>query len=184
MHPNKSEKDVESDCISDSTDSSSFGEVSQMRTSLPNLAMEVDRYGISDRAAAAIATAVLVDLGLVTEDDHSKVIDKNKIKRERRKARKNFQSNATQNRKDFHAFYFDSRKDDTVKKKKEGDKWYTHTEKEEHFVLVSEPGCEYLAHVAPASSKSKPVADCLIGRLSDMGLLSGIEVVGFRQYKC
>ena len=46
------------------------------------------------------------------------------------------------------------------------------------YVLLSEPGSKYLAHVAPASSKSEPVADCMIRKLTDMGILSGIQVVG------
>ena len=34
---------------------------------------EVDRYKISDRAAAALSTALLRDLGLVTNTDNSKL---------------------------------------------------------------------------------------------------------------
>ena len=47
-----------------------------MRISLPNLVKEADRYGISDRATASLATAVLIDVGIVTKDDQSLVIDK------------------------------------------------------------------------------------------------------------
>jgi len=61
---------------------------SQMRLPLPNLAKEADRYGISDRATASLATAVLIDIEIVTKEDQSLVIDKSKVRRERMKLRK------------------------------------------------------------------------------------------------
>ena len=76
------------------SDSSSSETSKQMRVSLANLAREADRYGVSNRAAASLATAVLVDFGIVTNADRSKVIDKNKLRRERIKLRKQFQENA------------------------------------------------------------------------------------------
>ena len=55
---------------------------SQMRVPLPNLVKEADRYGISDRATASLATAVLIDFGIVTKADQSLVVDNNKMHRE------------------------------------------------------------------------------------------------------
>jgi len=52
-----SETDSDFDVAVPSSSSSSAPK--QMRTSLSNLARECDRYGVSDRSAAAIATAVL-----------------------------------------------------------------------------------------------------------------------------
>src|SRR6218665_2944291 len=43
---------------------------------------------VSDRSATLLATSVLHDLGLVSPIDRSKVIDRSKIRRERRKNRK------------------------------------------------------------------------------------------------
>jgi len=40
-----------------------------MRIPLPNLAMQADRFGVSDRAAAALATATLIDVGMIQKDD-------------------------------------------------------------------------------------------------------------------
>ena len=40
----------------------------------PNLARICERYQLSDRAAAAVANSVLVDVGLVTEDDKTRII--------------------------------------------------------------------------------------------------------------
>ena len=46
---------------------------------LPVLARTCDRYSVSDRAAAAIASAVLEDVGLITNEDKTSVIDRNKL---------------------------------------------------------------------------------------------------------
>ena len=55
--------------------------------SLPTVARELDRCGLSDRAGALITSAVFLDLNLITKEDRSSVVDKNKIIRERTKAR-------------------------------------------------------------------------------------------------
>ncbi|KAG8323826.1 hypothetical protein J6590_106494, partial [Homalodisca vitripennis] len=65
----------------------STSNTSQMRLSLQSTALVSDRFGISDRATAAIASSMLFDLGMVSESDTSLVIDKNKIEREKQKAR-------------------------------------------------------------------------------------------------
>ena len=42
-----------------------------------------ERYQLSDRAGAAIATSALQDMGIVTNEDKSLVIDPSKLRRER-----------------------------------------------------------------------------------------------------
>ena len=58
-----------------------------LRRGMPALARACDRHGLSDRSAAAVASAVLEDFGLVTAADSSNVIDQSKVRRERRKTR-------------------------------------------------------------------------------------------------
>ena len=58
-----------SEAAESDSDSSSSETGKQMRVSLANLAREADRYGVSNRAAASIATTVLVDFGIVTNAD-------------------------------------------------------------------------------------------------------------------
>ncbi|GBM39369.1 hypothetical protein AVEN_126504-1 [Araneus ventricosus] len=58
---------------------------SQNRLDFPTLARECDRYGISDRAAASFASSVLQDIGIVHEGETSHVVDRNKIRRQRKK---------------------------------------------------------------------------------------------------
>ena len=57
----------------------------QNRMNFPTVAGVSLRYGASDRMTAAIATAALVDIGLITEEDSSKVLDHHKVHREKLK---------------------------------------------------------------------------------------------------
>ena len=92
---------------------------------LPALARTCDRYGIADRTAAAIATAVLEDFGIVNAFDTSNVIDPSKIRRERK--RKHSQLKSSQDSKLVRGIYFDGRKDKTLENTKEGSKFYQRT---------------------------------------------------------
>ncbi|GBN43065.1 hypothetical protein AVEN_187987-1 [Araneus ventricosus] len=61
---------------------------SQNRLDFPTLARECDRYGISDKAAASFASSVLQDIGIVHEGETSHMVDRDKIRRQRKKALK------------------------------------------------------------------------------------------------
>lgn len=76
--------------------------------SLKNLSIICDRYGISDRAAAAVASAVLQDVKINNE-----VIDKSKLRRARQKLRKETLSQGQLDT--IPALFFDGRKDKTLK---------------------------------------------------------------------
>ena len=58
------------------------------KVKLKRLAREVDRYGISNRAAAAIANAALMDYGFITETNKMLLIDHKKMERNRKISRK------------------------------------------------------------------------------------------------
>ena len=72
------------------------------RQKLTALALACERHGISDRAAATIASAVLQDIGIVTETNRSSVIDRNKVRQERH--RKRIELQACQTSKVLRAF--------------------------------------------------------------------------------
>lgn len=93
----------------------------QMRLPLPALARTSDRYGLSDRAAAAVASAVLQDLSVVIPDDSSHVIDRSKLRRERAKKRK---YGIERNSVVLVGLFLDGRKDKTVVNQKRGGKFY------------------------------------------------------------
>lgn len=101
------------------TNAETLGEVSGIRTvgrDLPELARACDRYGVSDRSAAAIASAVLEDVGIITENNSLSVIDKNKVRRQRWKARTELQMSETQI--ELRGLFFDGRKDQTLTNRK------------------------------------------------------------------
>ena len=119
---------------------------------LPTLARACNRHGVSDRCAAALASAVLQDFGVITPTDKSKVIDKNRIRRERKKsAHLQFCKQAD----DLCGLYFDDRKDKTLINTKEGSKHYRKTVVEEQLSLIQEPGSRYLGHVSPDNGSAK-----------------------------
>ena len=60
----------------------------QNRLKIPKFVAELDRYGISDAAGAAVGTALLWDMELVTAENSKFIFDKYKIRRERKRNRK------------------------------------------------------------------------------------------------
>ena len=72
-----------------------------------------ERYQLSDRAGAAIATSTLQYMGIVTNEDKSLVIDPSKLRRERERCRKEICQEEVSNFKYVSELYFDGRKDAT-----------------------------------------------------------------------
>ncbi|GBN63888.1 hypothetical protein AVEN_219045-1 [Araneus ventricosus] len=74
----------------------------------------LDRFGISDRAASAIVSAALQDVDIIAESNVLNVVDRNKIRRGRTKARTTLLSQViTDYDDDQFGLYFDGRKDRT-----------------------------------------------------------------------
>ena len=117
-------------------------------------------FGVSDRAAAEIATGVLQDMGLVSEEHRGMVIDKAKVRRERSKMRRSITENEKEEDR-LIAVYFDGRKDDTGVKKAVDGKIYLNMIKEEDFVLKSQPSGQYLNHVTPSSGRAEDVSEAI-----------------------
>lgn len=82
-------------------------------SNIDSLARTADRYGVSDRVAAAIATSVLEDLGIVTEIDNSNVIDRSRVRRARSSLRLKEKQSSSLDEALF-GIYFDGRKDQTL----------------------------------------------------------------------
>ena len=59
----------------------------QNGVTLKELAMDCERYEVSDRAGAAIASATLKAFEIVTEEDKRYVVDRSKLQRGRQKYR-------------------------------------------------------------------------------------------------
>lgn len=90
-----------------------------------------DRFGVSDRAGAAIASAVL-------SASSSQIIDKSKLRRERKKTREIVIKEQTVS--EIPALYFDGRKDQTMTVIEKDGKKYQRRILEEHISLIKEPG--------------------------------------------
>ncbi|CAH1110479.1 unnamed protein product [Psylliodes chrysocephalus] len=97
---------------------------------IPVLARTLNRYGISDRAGAAVASAVLQDIGIINNEDKSSIIDKNKIRRARSRKREGILEK-NQNLS-LRGLFFDGRKDETLKVEDGGRRKI----REEHITLI------------------------------------------------
>ncbi|KAK4879073.1 hypothetical protein RN001_007219 [Aquatica leii] len=87
----------------------------QMRIQFITFAKTCDRHGISDRSAAALASAVLNDIGVVTPEDSSQIVDRSKVRRERQKTRFTLRlQELNVNVIRVHRIYFDGDKDKTL----------------------------------------------------------------------
>ena len=81
--------------------------------------MQADRFGVSDRAAAALATATLIDVGMIKKDDDRLVNDRSKVRRERQKVRQSMKGGKCGV---VTSIYFDGRKDQTLMNVKVNDR--------------------------------------------------------------
>ncbi|CAH1106157.1 unnamed protein product [Psylliodes chrysocephalus] len=131
----------------------------KMRVNLIAFARECDRYGVSDRSAASLSFALLQDLGIINEQDTSEIIDRNKVRREREKHRKELQN---KNMEVVKALYFDGRKDKSLTHTKKGDKYYYSTITEEHISSVKKQGSIYFGHLAVSSGSAVVIKDAIL----------------------
>ena len=179
-HTSSTEEDIDDD--SDDEDIMLMKEKpklkdTQMRVKLPSLAIACDRHGVSDRAAAGIVSAVLQDIGIIHSEDKTKVIDRSKVRRERRKKRCAVRTEASNT---INGLYFDGRKDKTMIQIKERDgKFHRKIITEEHISIVAEPGSSYFGHITSSGGSSKIVSAELIKYLKSRNVdTSTIKAAG------
>ena len=72
------------------------------------------RYQVSDRCASALATSLMKDLGIVTEEDVSSIVDRSKIRREKGRVRKEEVEKRLPDVSKLTCIGFDSRNDPKV----------------------------------------------------------------------
>ena len=84
--------------------------------SLKNVVRECMRWGVSPKAGASIANAALIDAGVVTKDNQTKIIDKNKLKRQMEKYQVDIREKEMEELQKAppEGIYFDGKKDDTL----------------------------------------------------------------------
>ena len=160
---------------STSTDTSQSSAVSQFlaemqnpsiqnRKKWPNLARICECYQLSDRAAAAVANSVLVDVGLVTEDDKIRIIDRSKLRRERERFQNEIRSEEQEHFGLVNAVYLDGRKDATqIVAQGPNEKHYRSVQLEEHYtVVVSQEVITLLTFLMKMAKVEQLSKSCLI----------------------
>ena len=160
--------------------------VSQNRMPLANLAKEIikecDRWGVSPRAGAAVASAVLIDAGVVTKDDQTKIVDRNKLKRSIASYRESLSISASidwELSDDIEGIYFGGKKDPTlVFEKDEQGKLRQRCYEEEHYTLGIEPNSEYLIHLTPEGGCACDICAAILTQVKETTLDKSWKVVG------
>ena len=136
---------------------------------LPNTVLICDRFVLSDRSAAAVANAVLQDVGFLSEANPSIVVDRHKLRRERQRVRKALQKGGDESSLPILGVYFDGRKDKTLSQSKDGDKYHRRVRPEEHISIVKEPGSVNWGHVTPFSGKALSISNSITSFLQEEG---------------
>ena len=85
---------------------------------MPTIALEADRFDVSNRAAAATSTAALIDFGVVSAGNRRHIIDSKKSLESTSKAQKVLGKIKVFLQNDVSAIFFDSRKDLTLFKQR------------------------------------------------------------------
>lgn len=140
-----------------------------MTIKLPTLSMTLDRTGVSYRKGAMIANSVLQDLGIITEEDKSHVIDSAKLFRQRTRFHCALKEEMPLSSK-IKGLYFDGRKDDTIYQEKIGSKYYRKVVKEEHITLLEEPETKYLGHTIPKTGKAENITESICDHCETNGI--------------
>jgi hypothetical protein len=164
------------DDVDDWTDA--FQQQNRNMVPIPTIALEADRYGVSNRAAAAISTATLVDYGIISLEDQINIVDPHKVWRARLQLRRAIRATPINNEQEIMAIFFDGRKDMTLMREKRGDKWYSTKKNEEHYVMIGEPGTFYLCHLTLEQGTGSAIADSIHNAIEERGITDKIMAVG------
>ena len=159
----------------------------QNRNKIENFISEVERYGISDRAAASLLNAALKDLNIIKDGKDKDAVDKYKIRRGRdsyRQKQKVKMKNKVEAAGGLTCLGADGKRDKKTRKRvveiidgKEFDKNVVTSE--EHVAYTMEPSGEYLCHSTIDKDKGtgRGLADDFIDVLADHNSSGSIEAV-------
>ncbi|GBM94018.1 hypothetical protein AVEN_224774-1 [Araneus ventricosus] len=154
-------EDEETDCSSDISEV-----ILNLNTYKPStlnrlISLTDPKFGVSDRALAAIASSVLHDVGLKTSNNSDLVVNENKLRREKAKIR--FQASSKAQSLPLKGLYFDGRKDSGEIEDRVDTKKYTRKAKEEHLCLIKELGSRYITPLSPSFGTTKQISATIIG---------------------
>ena len=138
-----------------------------------------ERFDVSDRAGAAIASAVLKDFGVIDDGNLADAIDRSKLRRERQKYRQKLRDDEKCNFEIVDAIYVDGRKDVTLTTIKTGDlRFYPKVETEEHYVVVGKPRELYLTHLSVEDGKGTTIGQALYKATENTDLQNTLSTIG------
>ena len=100
--------------------------------------MVCERYQVSDRAGAAIASATLKGFEIVTEKNKKYVMEKRKLRRERQKYIEEIRNKEQELFELVDSIFVDGRKDATMTKLEVNGNYHRQTVIKEHHVIVGE----------------------------------------------
>lgn len=140
---------------------------------LVEVAKVVERYKVSDRKAAAIVSATLVDYRIVKAGDKTNVVDRNKIRRNIKKLREIQCQNIKFEGLD--AIYFDGKIDETLKY----EDGKLRRVKEEHISIVQEPNSYFIGHKTVTSKAAPVLRDSLVDFVDENNIIvNKIKAIG------
>ena len=156
---------------SDSIDESDITpDKAQNRYLYPELCKAIDRCKVSNRDACLIVNAALKDLNLLSD---STIIDPRKLRRQRDVWRKKEISEHLERTKRIACLGFDGKIDNTLVTSVCSQR----TQKEDHYVLVSYPGDNYVDHVAPNSHKAIDICDAIMSVITSTDSKQSLKAV-------
>ena len=101
--------------------------------------MVCERYEVSDKAGAAIASATLKAFGTVSEGNKRYVVDKSMLRKERQKYREEIRNKKQKLFELVDSIFVDGRKNATMTMVEVNGSYHRQTVIEEHYVIVEEP---------------------------------------------
>ena len=153
----------------------------QNRLKLTNMARVSLSCDVSISATAQIGTALLIDLGIVTAENTSKIIDKSKIRRERDKVIKDLHMEGLKSLKEklLKSILFDGKKSmtKTLLENEEGEQFPGVVEMD-HYSIVDGIDGSYLTHLTPEDGKGKTIAEIIFEWILETGQEDNIVVIG------
>ena len=158
-----------------------FKKTNQNRIKLSNMARVSLSCDVSIGATAQIGTALLIDLGIVTKEDTSKIIDKSKIRRERDKIINDLHQKGQKSLQDqtLKSIIFDGKKDATkVLLENDEEEQFPSVQEEDHYTIVDGIDGSYLTHLVPDNGTGKSIAEAIYNWLLEIGQEGNILVIG------
>ena len=153
----------------------------QNRMIWSNLARMSERFQISDRAAAAIANSVMQDLGLITDDDKTYVIDRSKLRRERGRCRAEIRKKEQENFKLVNAIYstlMGPKMQHRSPCKGQMTSFTGLCNLKITYTMVGQPGEYYLSHFSTEDGKGRTIAQKIFNTIANTELHDKLTVVG------